>query len=137
MLLLHRQERGAYDDEIESMGGAEKVLVNLVNHMDRSKFDITVMTLFDEGVNRQFLASDIKYKSCFRKSVPGNSHIMKLFSPEFLHRTLIKENYDIEVAYLEGPAARIISGCTDKNTKLFSWIHIEFETSAEASASFR
>lgn len=25
-------------------GGAEKVLVNLVNHMDRDKFDITVMT---------------------------------------------------------------------------------------------
>lgn len=118
-------------------GGAEKVLVNLVNHMDRSKFDITVMTLFDEGVNRQFIAPDIKYKSCFRKSVPGNSHILKLFSPEFLHRALIKEKYDIEVAYLEGPSARIISGCTDKETKLFSWIHIEFETSSEASASFR
>ena len=25
-------------------GGAEKVLVNLVNHMDYSKFDITVMS---------------------------------------------------------------------------------------------
>ena len=25
-----------------SVGGAEKVLVNLVNNMDRSKFDITV-----------------------------------------------------------------------------------------------
>ena len=37
-------------------GGAEKVLVNLVNHMNREKFDITVMTLFDEGVNKQFLA---------------------------------------------------------------------------------
>ena len=118
-------------------GGAEKVLVNLANHMDRNKFDITVMTLFDEGVNRQFLSPDIKYKSCFRKSVPGNSHILKIFSPEFLHRTLIKEKYDIEVAYLEGPAARIISGCPDKDTKLFSWIHIEFKNSAEASASFR
>ena len=27
-------------------GGAEKVLVNLVNNMDREKFDITVQTLF-------------------------------------------------------------------------------------------
>ena len=36
-------------------GGAEKVLVNLVNHMDRNKFDITVMSLFDVGVNKQFL----------------------------------------------------------------------------------
>ena len=44
-------------------GGAEKVLVNLVNHMDHSKFDITVMTLFDSGENRQFLKKSIrKYK---------------------------------------------------------------------------
>ena len=40
-------------------GGAEKVLVNLVNNMDHTKFDITVMTLFDHGENRQFL--EIKY----------------------------------------------------------------------------
>ena len=31
-------------------GGAEKVLVNLVNNMDRSKFDITVQVLFKGGV---------------------------------------------------------------------------------------
>ena len=35
-------------------GGAEKVLLNLVNNMDHEKFDITVQTLFDVGVNKQF-----------------------------------------------------------------------------------
>ena len=35
-------------------GGAEKVLVNLVNNMDHSKFDITVMALFGGGVNEQY-----------------------------------------------------------------------------------
>ena len=35
-------------------GGAEKVLVNLVNNMDPQQFDITVMTLFGGGVNEQF-----------------------------------------------------------------------------------
>jgi len=34
-------------------GGAEKVLVNLVNNMDRSKFDITVMSLFSGGINEK------------------------------------------------------------------------------------
>ena len=32
-------------------GGAEKVLVNLVNNMDRSKFDISVIALFGGGIN--------------------------------------------------------------------------------------
>ena len=36
-------------------GGAEKVLVNLVNNLDKEKYDITVQTLFDYGVNRKFL----------------------------------------------------------------------------------
>lgn len=118
-------------------GGAEKVLVNLVNHMDREKFDITVMTLFDEGVNRQFLAPHIKYKTCFKKSIPGNSHIMKLLSPSVLHKLLIKEAYDIEIAYLEGPSARIISGCTNKNTKLISWIHCTQDNEKKISVGYR
>lgn len=118
-------------------GGAEKVLVNLVNNMDQTKFDITVMTLFDVGVNKKFLEKNIRYLSCFKKVVRGNSHLMKIFSPEYLHRKLIKEHYDIEVAYLEGPCARIISGCPYKDTKLAAWIHTEYHNRNRLAESFR
>lgn len=118
-------------------GGAEKVLVNLVNNLDRSKFDITVMALFGGGINEQFLGPHIRLINCFPKAMPGNSHLMKLLTPRQLHKLLIKESYDIEVAYLEGPSARIISGCTNSHTKLVSWIHIEQHTSKKAAASFR
>lgn len=118
-------------------GGAEKVLVNLVNNMDREKFDITVMALFDVGVNKQFLKPHIKYKYCFKRMFRGNSHVMKLFSPKMLHKWFIKEHYDIEVSYLEGPSARVISGCQDQNTKLISWIHVEQHTKKIAAQAFR
>lgn len=118
-------------------GGAEKVLVNLVNNMDTKLFDITVMSLFDEGINRQFLSSNVRYKYCFKRAIPGNSHFMKLLSPQALHRWLIKDRYDIEISYLEGPCARIISGCSDPSTKKVSWIHIEQRTPDRAAASFR
>lgn len=118
-------------------GGAEKVLVNLVNHMDRTKFDITVMALFGGGVNEQFLKKDIRLINCHAKSVRGNSHLMKLFSPEQLHRHYIKEHYDIEVAYLEGPCARIVSGCEDSTTKLVAWIHSTINNARTFSTSFR
>ena len=118
-------------------GGAEKVLVNLVNNMDQTKFDITVMTLFDVGVNKKFLKKNIRYLSCFKKVIRGNSHLMKLFSPEYLHRKFIKERYDIEVAYLEGPCARIISGCPYKDTKLAAWIHTEYHNRNRLAESFR
>ena len=62
-------------------GGAEKVLVNLVNNLDREKFDITVMALFGGGVNEQFLRRDIRLIHCHGKAMPGNSHLMKLLTP--------------------------------------------------------
>ena len=118
-------------------GGAEKVLVNLVNNMDQAKFDITVMTLFDVGVNKKFLKKNIRYLSCFKKVIRGNTHLLKILSPEELHQKLIKEHYDIEVAYLEGPCARIISGCPYKDTKLAAWIHTEYQNRNSLAESFR
>ena len=118
-------------------GGAEKVLVNLVNNMDPDKFDVSVIALFGGGVNEQFLKPHIHYRAIFKKIFPGNSHVMKLFSPKTLHRLFVKEHYDIEVSYLEGPSARIISGCEDTNVKLITWIHVEQHTLEVVASSFR
>lgn len=118
-------------------GGAEKVLVNLVNNLDRQKFDITVMALFGGGVNEQFLANDVKLLICHKKAIRGNSKVMKLFTPRFLFRHYIHGEYDLIVSYLEGPSARIVSGCRNKNTKLISWIHVEQHEKKTASKAFR
>ncbi len=118
-------------------GGAEKVLVNLVNNMDPEKFNITVMALFGGGVNEQFLKPHIRYVSVFKKEFRGNSHYMKLFSPKTLHKRYIKEKYDIEISYLEGPSARIISGCPHEDTKLVSWIHSTMPTIDAVALGFR
>lgn len=118
-------------------GGAEKVLVNLVNNMDSTKFDITVMTLFDVGVNKKYLNKKIRYLFCFKKVFRGSTHLMKVFTPEQLHQRLIHDYYDIEVAYLEGPCARIISGCTCEKTKLVAWIHTEHQNKNRIARAFR
>ena len=118
-------------------GGAEKVLVNLVNNMDPEQFDICVTALFGGGVNEQFLRPHIRYRAVFRRTIPGNSHLMKLLSPRQLHRLLVKEHYDIEVAYIEGPASRVIAGCTDPDTRKLYWIHCTMKTPGEFAVGFR
>lgn len=118
-------------------GGAEKVLVNLVNNMDPTKFDISVTALFGGGVNEQFLKPHIRYRAIYPKAFPGNSHVMKLLTPGQLHKLYIKEHYDIEVAYLEGPPSRIISGCPDPDTKLISWIHVQQHNMKTLAYAFR
>ena len=118
-------------------GGAEKVLVNLVNNMDKQKFEVHVTALFGGGVNEKSLSPDIHYNAVWPKAIPGNSKLLKLLTPSQLHRLVVHDAYDIEVAYLEGPSARIISGCNNKKTKTVCWIHIEQHTIKNAASSFR
>ncbi len=117
-------------------GGAEKVLVNLVNNMDENRFDITVMTIFDVGVNKQFLNKNIGYKSIFSREFRASSQILKLFSPQRLYKKYIKEDYDVIVAYLEGTCTRIIGGCDKSGTVKIGWRHIA-ETNNEFIYTYR
>ena len=120
-----------------SHGGAEKVLVNLVNNMDFNKFDITVMTLFDYGINKDYLDKRVHYKSWKKRVIRGNSHFMKILNPKQLYKMIVKDNYDIEISFLEGPCARVISGSTNKNAKKIAWIHTQFSDKKMAMQSFR
>lgn len=105
-------------------GGAEKVLVNLLKCLDYSKYDVTLYLLFKHGINLSSLPSNVRLKYLFNRApFRGIIHLLKLLSPKALHKLLIKEKYDIEIAYLEGAPTRIISGCPNTNTKLFSWVH--------------
>ncbi len=117
-------------------GGAERVLVNLVNNLDKEKYRITVQTLFDVGVNRQYLKKHIEYIPGFKKMFSGNVLLFKLFTPQALYKLLVKKRYDIVISYLEGPAARIVSGCP-YDSKLISWVHVEQKTVSAAAYSYR
>lgn len=118
-------------------GGAERVLVNLANNLSQDKFDVTVQTLFDVGINKQYLLPHVHYKGGWKKQPRGTTTLMKLFSPSFLYRRVVKEQYDIVISYLEGPTARIVSGCKDKKTKLVCWLHVEFLGYKNATVGFR
>ncbi|MBQ8752371.1 MAG: glycosyltransferase, partial [Clostridia bacterium] len=118
-------------------GGAEKVLVNLVNNLDPDKYDITVQTLFDEGVHKGSLKPHIHYIPGFKRSFRGNSTLIKCFPASFLWKRLVKAHYDVAISYLEGPTSRILSGCTDPDTKKVAWLHIELGSPEKAAIGFR
>ena len=118
-------------------GGAERVLVNLVNHMDKTKFDITIQTLFDVGIYQEKIDKKVRYIPGFKWYFRGNTKIAKLFSSKFLYKKLIRKEYDIVVSYLEGMSSRIVSGSTNKSTKLVSWIHVEQDNYKYASSCFK
>lgn len=117
-------------------GGAERVLTNLVNHMDYSQFDVTVQTMFDVGIYKNQLNDNVKYIGGFPWYFRGNSIVYKFFSPKWLYKQYIKEKYDVVVSYLEGPSARVIAG-KSADQKSVCWIHIQLDTEEYAALGFR
>lgn len=117
-------------------GGAEKVLCNLVNSMDQTRFDITVQTTWREE-NTKYLASGIRYRWCFIKN---NQLINLLFRVEaaisLLYRIHIKDDYDIEVAYLECSPTKIMSASTNRKSKKLAWVHCDLKKAMADTESF-
>ena len=111
--------------ETLSGGGAEKVLQNLVNNMDSEKFDITVQTVWKENPEK-YLNKNIKYKFIYPSYSKLNNYKYRL---SILLKTIyplhIKDNYDIEVAYLECGATKVISTSTNKKAKKIAWVHCD------------
>ena len=119
-----------------SIGGAEKVLITLVNHMDPEKFDITVQTLFPDEYS-SLLNSNIKYKYCYSKKT---SLAYKLFRVEaqlgLVYALHIKDDYDIEVAYLESETTKVMASSTNKKAKKIAWIHCDFDIAVSDKKAF-
>ena len=108
-------------------GGAEKVLRNLVNSMNYNKFEITVQTTFKEDVS-EYLNEQINYRYCYKSK---NSISRLIFRAEaaagLVYPLHIKDDYDIEVAYLEAASTKIMSGSTNKKAKKLAWVHCDLK----------
>lgn len=123
---------------IESLtgGGAEKVLKSLVNALDFGKFEITVATLFKEDVKDE-LKSGIKYKYCYKSRSPLTNALMRLEAAAGLTYSLhLKGDYNIEVAYLECGATKIMAGSTNKKAAKVAWVHCDLSKKADDFEAF-
>lgn len=134
------------------VGGAEKVLVNLVNNMNFAKYDVTVMTVIDTGAFRNELDKNVKYKSIYSfgkkkktdSKTNGNSGnllgmkksikkiLLKIYqfywrnaNCKKIYKKHIKEKYDVEIAFLEGVTSKIIASSNNENSRKYAWIHVD------------
>ena len=121
-------------------GGVEKVFIDLINNMDISKYDITVMSIWDYGVRKKDLRKDVKYKSIF-PNIRGISRVFHNFVEKsdgsLLYKFGIREKYDIEIAFIEGRATKIIGASTNPNSKKIAWVHIDLSQGHWTSRVFR
>lgn len=108
-------------------GGAEKVLCNLVNNMNSNEFDITVITLFKEDYHN-YLNSNIHYKYIYSNKTKVSYLIYRIEAELGLVYPLhMKDNYDIEVAYLECGPTKVIASSNNKKAMKIAWVHCDIK----------
>ena len=122
-------------------GGAEKVLVDTVNSLNREKYQITVQTLFDRGEFKGKLSSAVRYKTIItcKEGLLCKIAAKLLFSigTRLTYRFFVREDYDYEIAFLEGLPTKILSKSTAKKAKKIAWVHTDLCKNSESATAYR
>lgn len=123
-------------------GGAEKVLVDILERLDRTKFDIDVFLISKEGVYVEKVESILRKKILHlyggRKDLFKNIIYRKAKSLFLIYfyrycknnpniiPSLFFKKYDVEIAFLEGAPTQLLSRRVNKAKKI-AWVHIDME----------
>lgn len=123
---------------IESLsgGGAEKVLTVLLKHIDKTRFDVTLCTVVEIGV---YMDEVKKYVSC--TSILGNPNrktflgkiwyrfkykcVYNWLPLRWVYRLFIPQGNDVEVAFVEGFATKLMAASSNKQAKKLAWVHTD------------
>ncbi len=122
-----------------SGGGAEKVLQTLLTNLNYDKYDITLYSMHREKIEEMDYPKKIHYKVVFDYYQGKNEIKKKIYSvaekikgkifqkcsAKIFYRLFIRENYDVEIAFIEGESTKIISGSGNKKSKKYAWVHID------------
>lgn len=121
-------------------GGAEKVLVNLINVLSPKKYNVTLLTI-SGGEFVKDLPSWIYYKQ-----IINNNQILlaKFFKKVIYHLPrvifnffFLRGNFDYEIAFMHGFPTKIMYLKTKSNSKVYAFIHGDFSAKFSVNSLYK
>lgn len=118
------------------MGGVEKVILSMLNNLNKEKFEITVCLNINQGelrdefpshVKKIFLTKgreDLSKRPFIQKIqlVKRNLKLKKALKNPSIANALLEENYDVEIATTYSAFAPVLDSLK-KNSKKIGWFH--------------
>ena len=93
------------------------------------KYDVTVFTLYGNGELEGQLYTNVKHKTLYKEKYNDLSNFKKKMIPlklllmkNLIYKKHVKKDYDVEIAFLEGPITRLFS-VKNKKTRKIAWVH--------------
>ncbi len=126
-------------------GGAERVLQLVLGNLDLSRYDITLISHRQDDANGLYPA-DIRHKHILKsRSRLGslwvrvcnklNLIVYENFPPHVFRALYLRERFDVEVAFIEGYATRIVAG--GRSARKIAWVHIDLKNNPWTDVAFR
>lgn len=122
-------------------GGAEKVLLNLLEKLQNKNYDIEIGLIYAQGIYYEEIKNKYRVKSIYgekmcaliNKKIPIVSFLLKVYRKIALNYNIntkklykrLNKKYDIEIAFLEGPTTLLSSKSNSK--KKIGWIHTDLK----------
>ena len=131
-------------------GGAEKVLIDILQRLDRNRYKISLFLEYREGEYVKAIPGDIAVYYLFKQSniwlerfhrglrIVGLYHLFHSVIYKSLLRIIFKrKQFDTIVSFMEGEAVRLHSYLMDKSENNVSWVHIDFQKKHWSADYFR
>lgn len=116
-------------------GGAEKVLIDILDKFDYEKYNVKLLLLKKEGVHFNKLNKNVKLKFLYPNLKIKNELLKKIWN--FIQYRSMKHLYviiyflyaglknDVEIAFLEGEPTKFVSRSINKKSKKIAWVHTD------------
>ena len=134
---------------IESLsgGGAEKVLTTIVKNIDKTKFDVTVLTVVKTGVYVEEVEKYCTLISMLPEYEKLTNPIAKMkYKVDYkkiykedcakIYKKYVKYVYDIEIGFVEGFVTKLVASSWNTKSKKYAWIHIDMLENNHADANY-
>lgn len=115
-------------------GGAERVLLTILRHLDMKRYDVTVVVMHDWGVySEAYHSLDINVVAVLGtlstlKDRVKSKLMYEYLSPQLVARWIFaKLEADVYVAFVEGFCTKILSHVHTAGKKI-AWVHIDLES---------
>ena len=126
------------------VGGAEKVLIDIVNHLNSNKYDITVCSVFKHSVYKGYdktFEKPFKDHINYRYLINNTYHWLYLIFnfllariPNIIYQLFIGDKYDTVIAFYEGLPTYWIANAKLKKGKKIAWLHTSTQLSQQGKS---
>lgn len=115
-------------------GGAERVLATVLNSFDKSRYDVTLLLIYKEGVFVTEIPEWVEVKYLYEDSSGFSHRVITHFSfirNRCRHNRALKVlgdvSFDAIISFMEGPTARLHADLMGLSVMNISWVHSDVD----------